>query len=150
MGNKEWLQVCSQSHTFHCTLIQDSEIGDTFLPVEGSTQFTGLWWETHLSFKKHTSVLKTVQGGPQSHPSGYALEVGRVQIHSPVAVRGHCSLQAGLWLLCIWYSVEHQPATIGQHPQHWIKTGTHLERYAPAQSPVCTQRPTKLLWRNVG
>ena len=26
----------------------------------------------------------------------------------------------------------------------------HLEHSAPAQCPVCTQRPTKLLWRNVG
>ena len=26
----------------------------------------------------------------------------------------------------------------------------HWEHSAPAQCPVCTQRPTKLLWRNVG
>ena len=26
----------------------------------------------------------------------------------------------------------------------------HWEHYAPAQCPACTQRPTKLLWRNVG
>ena len=34
-------------------------IGDTFLPVEDSTKFLGLWWDSHLSFKKHISVLKT-------------------------------------------------------------------------------------------
>ena len=34
-------------------------IGDTLLPVEESTKFLGLWWDSHLSFKKHISVLKT-------------------------------------------------------------------------------------------
>ena len=34
-------------------------IGNTFLPVEESTKFFGLWWDSHLSFKKHISVLKT-------------------------------------------------------------------------------------------
>ena len=28
--------------------------------------------------------------------------------------------------------------------------GWHWEHSAPAQCPACTQRPTKLLWRNVG
>ena len=31
----------------------------TLLPVEESTKFLGLWWDSHLSFKKHISVLKT-------------------------------------------------------------------------------------------
>ena len=35
-------------------------IGDTLLPVEESTKFLGLWWDSHLSFKKHISVLKTL------------------------------------------------------------------------------------------
>ena len=34
-------------------------IGDTLLPVEESTKFLGLWWDSHLSFNKHISVLKT-------------------------------------------------------------------------------------------
>ena len=34
-------------------------IGNTLLPVEESTRFLGLWWDSHLSFKKHISVLKT-------------------------------------------------------------------------------------------
>ena len=34
-------------------------IGDTLLPVEESTKFLGLWWDSHLSFKQHISVLKT-------------------------------------------------------------------------------------------
>ena len=33
-------------------------IGKTPLPVEESTKFLGLWWDSHLSFKKHISVLK--------------------------------------------------------------------------------------------
>ena len=32
---------------------------DTFLPVEESTKFLGLWLHSPLSFKKHISVLKT-------------------------------------------------------------------------------------------
>ena len=32
---------------------------NTPLPVEESTKFLGLWWDSHLSFKKHISVLKT-------------------------------------------------------------------------------------------
>ena len=34
-------------------------IGNTLLPVEESTKFLGLWWDSHLSFRKHISVLKT-------------------------------------------------------------------------------------------
>ena len=34
-------------------------IGNTFLPVEEYTKFLGLGWDSHLSFKKHISVLKT-------------------------------------------------------------------------------------------
>ena len=34
-------------------------IGNTLLPVEESTKFLGLWWDSHLSFKRHISVLKT-------------------------------------------------------------------------------------------
>ena len=34
-------------------------MGNTFLPVEESTRFLGLWWDSRLSFTKHISVLKT-------------------------------------------------------------------------------------------
>ena len=34
-------------------------IGDTFLPFQESTKFLGLWWDSHISFKKQISVLKT-------------------------------------------------------------------------------------------
>ena len=69
MGDKEWLQVCSpqvHSCTFYCTLVSGSETPppplwglETLLPVEESTKILGLWWDSHLSFKKHISVLKT-------------------------------------------------------------------------------------------
>ena len=67
MGDKEWFQVCSpqmQSRRFHCTPVSSSEtpivrFGNTLLPMEESTKFLGLWWDLHLSFKKHISVLKT-------------------------------------------------------------------------------------------
>ena len=32
-------------------------IGNSLLPVEKSTKFLGLWWDSHLTFKKHISVL---------------------------------------------------------------------------------------------
>ena len=34
-------------------------INDTLLPVEESTKFLGLWWDSRLSFKEHISALKT-------------------------------------------------------------------------------------------
>ena len=33
-------------------------ISDTLLPVQESTKFLGLWWDSHLSFKEHISALK--------------------------------------------------------------------------------------------
>ena len=35
------------------------KIGNAPLPVEESTKFLGLWWDSHLSFKKHIRALKT-------------------------------------------------------------------------------------------
>ena len=53
-------------------------IGNTPLPVEESTKFLGLWWDSHLSFKKtHQCTKGTVQRGAQPHPSGCSLEVWR-------------------------------------------------------------------------
>ena len=34
-------------------------ISDTLLPVEESTKYFGLWWDSHLSFKEHVSALYT-------------------------------------------------------------------------------------------
>ena len=65
MGDKKWFQVCSpqvQSHKFNYTPIRAQRLPpwglETLLPVE-STKFLGLWWDSHLSFKKHISMLKT-------------------------------------------------------------------------------------------
>ena len=52
----------------------------------------------------------------------------RGQRHTFDAVPGHCTLQAGLRLHCVWHIIEYQFTTTGQH----------------------SQRPMKLLWRNVG
>ena len=79
--------IVSTSIKFHCTpenftaprsrVQWPARIGNTPLPVEESTKFLGLWWDSHLSFKKHIRALKTWVQGPQSHPSGRTLEVGR-------------------------------------------------------------------------
>ena len=90
-------------------------IGNTLLPVEESTKFLGLWWDSHLSFKKHISVLKT--------QCKEALNLIRVVAHlkwggerdTLDAVPCHCSFQVWLWLHCVWHSIKHQPTTTGQH-----------------------------------
>ena len=92
------------------------KIGNTLLPVEEPMRFLGLWWDSHLSFKKHISILKT--------QCKEALKLIRVVAHlkwvgdrhTSDAVPGHCSLQAGLWLHCVWYSVEHRFMRTGHHP----------------------------------
>ena len=63
--------------------------------------------------------------------------MGRGPRHTVDAVLGHCSLQAGLWLCRVWHSIKHQPATIGQHPQHWIKTGAWSILHQPSLQFVC-------------
>ena len=64
----------------------------------------------------HQCAKDTVQGGSQSHLSGYSFEVGRRQRHTSDAVLDHCLLQAGLWLHCVWHSIEHRSTTTSQHP----------------------------------
>ena len=106
-------------------------IGNTFLPVEELTKFLGLWWDSRLSFRKHISVLKTLNlirvvahlkwGGDR-----YAFD----------AVPGHCTLQAGLRLHCVWHSIEYQFTTTGQHSQLWIETGIGSILYQPNLQPV--------------
>ena len=61
--------IVSTSIKFHCTpenftaprsrIQWPARIGNTPLPVEESTKFLGLWWDSHLSFKKHIRALKT-------------------------------------------------------------------------------------------
>ena len=111
-------------------------IGNIFLPVEESTKFLGLWWDLRLSFKKHTSVLKT--------QCREALNLIRVVAHLKWggdryafdAVPGHCTLQAGLRLHCVWHGIEYHFTTTGQHSQLWIETGIGSILYQPKLQPV--------------
>ena len=158
MGDKKWFQVCSpkvQSRAFHCTPILDSEppppppvrIGNTLLPVEESTKFLGLWWDSHLSFKKHISVLNT--------KCKEALNLTQVVAHlkwggdrDTLLMLYRAIIRSKLDLLCM---AQHQTPIY----DNWTASITldwdwHWERSAPAQCPACTQRPMKLLWRNVG
>ena len=101
-----------------------------------SQRSLGLWWDSRLSFKKHISVLKTVQGGSEPYPSGHSLEVGRGQRHAFDAVPGHCTLQAGLGLYCVWHCIEYQFTTTGQHSQLWAETGIGSILYQPSVQPI--------------
>ena len=111
-------------------------IGNTFRPVEESAKFLWLWWDSRLSFKKHISVLKT--------QCREALNLIRVVAHLKWggdrhhfdAVPGHCTLQAGLRLHCVWHSIEYQFTTTGQHSQLWIETGIGSVLYQPSLQPV--------------
>ena len=121
-------------------------IGNTLLPVEESTKFLGLWWDSHLSFKKHISVLKT--------QCKEALNLIRVVAHLKWGGDRDTILMPlfvpslTMVALCM---ARHQTPTY----DNWTVLITldwdwHWEHSAPAQCPACTQRPTKLLWRNVG
>ena len=70
-------------------------IGNTLLPVEESTKFLGLWWDSHLSFKKHISVLKK--------QCKEALNLIRVVAH--LKWGGDRDIMHG---------IKHQPTTTGQ------------------------------------
>ena len=113
-------------------------IGDTFLSVGDTTKFLGLWWDSQLSFKKHISVLKLSAGRPSISFKWSRTWSGEGTRHTPDAVPGHYSLQSGLWLRCVWHSIEHQPA-------HWIKTGTWSILHQPSLQFVWWD-----LWRNIG
>ena len=91
-----------------------ARVSNTLLPVEESTKFLGLWWDSHILFKKHISVLKTQFKD--------ALNLIRVVAHlkwgghTSNTVPGRCSLQAGPWLHFVWLSIKHWSTTTGQHP----------------------------------
>ena len=109
---------------------------ETLLPVEESTKFLGLWWDSHLSFKKHISALKT--------QCKEALNLTRVVAHlkwggdrdTLDAVPCHCSFQVRPWLHCVWHSIKHQPSTTGQHPLLWTETGIGSILHQPSVLPV--------------
>ena len=112
--------------------------------VEESTKFLGLWWDSHLSFKKHISVLKT--------QCKEALNLIRVvltwngegtETHSWCCTVPLFVPSLTMVALCM---AQHQTPTY----DNWTAFITldwdwHWEHSAPAQCPACTQRPTKLL-----
>ena len=113
-------------------------IGNTFLPVEESTKFLGLWWDSHLSFKKHISVLKT--------QCREGLNLIRVVAHlkwggdrDTLLMMYRAIVRSKLDYGCIvygWHSIEDQFTTTGQHSQLWIETGIGSFLYQPNFQPV--------------
>ena len=107
-------------------------IGDTLLPVEESTKFLGLWWDSHLSFKKHISVLNT--------QCKEALNLIRVVAHlkwggdrdTTDALPDDCLFKARLRMYCIWHSIKCHSTTTGQHPE----TGTWSILHQPSLQHV--------------
>ena len=77
---------------------------------------------SHILQKAHQCAKNPLPGGPKSHPSDCTLEVGRGQRHPPDALSDHCLLQAEVWMCSIWHSIQYQPTTTGQHPQHCINS----------------------------
>ena len=145
MGDKEWFYICSpqvQSHTFHCTQGQDSDtvgIGNTPLPVEESTKFLGLWWDSHLSFKKHINLLKAqckealnlTQVVPYLKWGGDRDTL--LMLYQAIV---HSRLDYG----CILYGTA---SNVNQRQLNSIHN-SGLRRFTPAWSSACTHRPTKL------
>ena len=48
------------------------------------------------------------------------------------ALPDHCSFKAGLWMYCVWHSIQYQFTTTWQHPQRWAKTGTRGISHKPS------------------
>ena len=124
-------------------------IGNTLLPVEESTKFLGLWWDSHLSFKKHISVLKT--------QCKQALKLIRVVAHlkwggdrDTLLMLYRAIVRSKLDYGCIVYGTASNTNLRQLDSIITLDWDWHWEHSAPAQCPACTQRPTKLLWRNVG
>ena len=123
-------------------------IGNTLLPVEESTKFLGLWWHSQLSFKKHISVLKT--------QCKEALNLIRVVAHLKWGGDRYTLLMLYRAIVrskfdygCIVYGTASN-TNLRQLDSIHNSGLRHWKHSAPAQCPACTQRQTKLLWRNVG
>ena len=123
------------------------KIGSTLLLAEESTKFLGLWWDLHLSFKKHTRMLKTAQGGSEPHLSGCSLEVGRRQRHFWCRTG---PLYAPSWNTVVLCMLQHRIIYDNWTAFTTLDWDWHKERSVQAQYPACTQRPMKPLWKNVG
>ena len=123
-------------------------IGNTFLPVEESTKFLGLWWDSRLSFKEHISVLKT--------QCRETLNLIWVVAHlkwggdrDTLLMLYRAIVRSKLDYGCIVYGTASN-TNLRQLAFTTLDWDWHWEHSVPAQSPACTQRPMKPLWRNVG
>ena len=124
-------------------------ISDTLLPVEESTKFLGLWWDSHLSFKEHISALKT--------QCKEALNLIQVVAHlkwgrdrDTLLMLYRTIVHSKFDYECIVYGTASNTKLRQLDSIYNAGLRLALRHFAPAQSPVCTPRPMKLLWRNVG
>ena len=73
------------------------------------THFCQVPWavvgRAHLIQEAHQCAKDTVQGCSQPQSSGCSFKFGRRSRHTSDAVPGHCSLQGGLRLNCVWLSI---------------------------------------------
>ena len=123
-------------------------IRNTLLPVEESTKFLGLWWDSHLSFKKHISVLTQCKEALNLSEWSLTWNGEGTETHSWCCTVPLFAPSLTMVALCMAW---HQTPTY----DNWTAFITldwdwHWEHSAPAQCPACKQRPTKLHWRNVG
>ena len=122
-------------------------IGNTLLPVE-STKFLGLWWDSHLSFKKHIfSTRHSARRLSTSSEWSLTWNGEGTETHPWCCTVPLFVPSLTMVALCM---AQHQTPTY----DNWTAFITrnwdwHWEHSAPAQCPACTQRPTKILWRNV-
>ena len=148
MGDKEWFQVCSpqvQGCTFHCTPVSGSETPHCESP-RSSLGCGG----TRTSHLRNTSVCWTHRVRRFSTSSEWSLTWNGegTETHS------WCCTGVPLFvasLTMVAFCMAHQTPTY----DNWTAFITldwdwHWEHSAPAPCQACTQRPTKLLWRNVG
>ena len=123
-------------------------IGNTLLRVKESTKFLGLWWDSHLSFKKHISVLKT--------QCKEALNLIRVVAHfkwgrdrDTLLMLYRAIVRSKFDYGCIVYGTASNANLRQLDSIH--NSGLRLALGAlctsPVSSPVST--PTRLLWGNI-
>ena len=109
-------------------------VSNTLLPVEESTKLLGLWWNSHILFKKHISVLKTqFKDAPN---------LMRVVAHLKWGGDRYCTgpLFTPSWTT-VAICVAQQQTLIYDN---WTASITrdwdwHWEHFAPAQCPAWTQ-----------
>ena len=124
-------------------------ISDTLLPVEESTKFLGLWWDSHLSFKEHISALKT--------QCKEALNLIRVVAHlkwggdrDTLLMVYRTIVRSKLDYGCIVYGTASNTNLRQLDSIH--NAGLKLALGAFCTSPVSSMytEANELLWRNVG